>query len=233
MADIFNLSDSTDDEDGAAPAAAAFFTPSPVSVPASSPVGLASIPAMPTMDTGGFDFDTDGSSNESEEDFVTDGATAPDEVEQERQGQLTIFGSSKRYERVAQVEAEAQAAAEAPGQSAEELAAIDAVLAEIERAEAGSEAEVEVGAGVGQSHATPVESSDLFARQRAKVAAAEEAEAAAAAAEQDEAARRAAAEVEAKRLYDAGWEVDYDVSNANEEYAVRLLFLCNRPRKPL
>ena len=65
------------------------------------------------------------------------------------------------------------------------------------------------------------------------MAAAEEAEVAAAAAEQDEAARRAAAEVEAQRLYDAGWEVDYDVSNINEEYAVRLLFLCNRPRKPL
>jgi hypothetical protein len=231
MADIFNLSDSTDDEDGAAPAAAAFFTPSPGSVPASSPVGLASIPAMPTMDTGGFDFDTDDSSDESEEDFVTDGATAPDEVEQERQGQLTIFESSKRYERVAQAEAQAQAAAEAPGQSAEELAAIDAELAEIERAEAGSEAEA--GAGVGQSHTTSIESNDLFARQRAKVAAAEEAEVAAAAAEQDEAARRAAAEVEAQRLYDAGWEVDYDVSNINEEYAVRLLFLCNRPRKPL
>jgi hypothetical protein len=40
--EIFNLSDSTDEEDGAAPAAAALFTPSPDSVPTSSPV----IPAV-------------------------------------------------------------------------------------------------------------------------------------------------------------------------------------------
>ena len=44
--EIFNLSDSTDEEDGTATAAAALFTPSPDSVPTSSPVGLASIPAV-------------------------------------------------------------------------------------------------------------------------------------------------------------------------------------------